>query len=72
MRKRNHKEFIQEMSIINTNIEILGEYLNTNTKILCRCKIDKHEWSASPNDLLRGRGCRICAINKLKKTNSNS
>lgn len=70
MRKRNHKEFIQEMSIINTNIEILGEYLNTNTKILCRCKIDKHEWSASPNDLLRGRGCRICAINKLKKTNS--
>lgn len=59
-RKRTHEEFITEMAIVNPNIEILGTYINSDTRILCRCKIDNHEWSPRPADLLRGHGCPKC------------
>ena len=42
--KMNHEEFIERLSIINPDIEVLGTYVNSNTSILCRCKIDRNEW----------------------------
>lgn len=65
MRRKTHEEFIEEMKVVNPNIEILGKYINTNTVILCRCKIDGHEWYAYPNNLVRGGSCPICAKNKV-------
>ena len=58
--KKTHKQFVKEMATINTDIEILGEYVNSKTKILCRCKIDGYEWYGYPSNLLRGAKCPLC------------
>ena len=58
--KKTHDSFLQRMNNINPNIEILGSYKNTSTKILCLCKICSHEWEALPNSLLRNHGCPKC------------
>ena len=65
--KRNHSEFIEEMSVINKDIEILGKYINNREKIKCRCLIDNYEWEAIPSNLLRNQGCPKCAIEKRKE-----
>lgn len=55
-------QFITELYRINPNIEILGTYINSKTKIKCRCKIDGHEWEAMPKDLLHRHGCPKCKM----------
>lgn len=54
------KQFIIELGEVNQDIEIIGEYINTNTPILCKCKIDGNKWFATPSNLLRGTGCPLC------------
>lgn len=58
--KKTHQEYIDEAAKINPNIEVIGEYVNTNTKILHRCKIDGYEWMISPHTILCGHGCPVC------------
>ena len=80
------EEFINELKKINNNIEVLGEYVNAKIKIKCKCRIDGHEWEATPNSLLKGQGCPKCYenrrgdtlrltheefINRMKKINSD-
>ena len=50
-----------ELNNINSNIEIIEEYKNANTKLLCKCKIDGYEWYSKPSNLLQGRGCPKCS-----------
>lgn len=57
---------------ITSKIDILGDYINTATKILCRCKICNNEWMITPNKLLQGRGCPQCASQKLHLAYSKS
>ena len=66
--KLTHEEFISRMKEINDNIEILGKYVNNNTKIKCKCKIDEYEWETIPKNLLKGQGCPKCARNAKKTT----
>ena len=63
--KKTTESYIEELSFINPNIEVLGEYIGANTKILHRCKIDKNEWLATPANILFGCGCPKCKLNKL-------
>ena len=49
------------------DIIVLGEYKNAKTPILCKCKIDKNEWFATPNRLLSGTGCPQCNESKGEK-----
>lgn len=65
-KKRTHKEFIEEMKAKNSNIEILGTYINSKTKIKCECLIDGYTWDVLPHNLLRGQGCPKCSGNKKK------
>ena len=76
------EEFVNELKEINNNIEIIGEYKDNKTKIKCKCKIDGHEWKATPNSLLNGSGCPKCVgkiknktteyfINELKEINDD-
>ena len=59
--RRTHEEFVWEMNKINPKISILGKYINARTKISCKCKIDGHEWFATPDKLLSGKnGCCKC------------
>ena len=62
-----HKEFINRIKDINNDIEILGEYINSRTKIKVRCKIDNNIWFALPTNLLREMGCPKCNASKGEK-----
>ena len=66
--KLTHEEFVNKMKQVNFNIEVLGEYINSRTKIKVRCRVDGYEWSASPNNLLRGYGCPKCSKKIKNKT----
>lgn len=77
-RTKTKEQFVEEMSKINPNIEILGTYVNTHTKIKCRCKIDGTIWYGYPANLLnKTAGCPTCnmsigeriLLNTLSKMN---
>lgn len=60
---KTREKFIEEINMINPNIEILGEYINTHTKIECKCKICKTTWYGYPSNLLnKSAGCIGCNI----------
>ena len=67
MKKKTQCEFVQEINTINPNISVLGNYINTNTKILCECKKCSYQWMVRPYSLIGGTGCPQCAGN-IKKT----
>ncbi len=60
----SHEEQVAVIAKVNPDIELLGEIINDNTKVLCRCKVCDHEWSVRPADLKRGCGCPKCAVLK--------
>ncbi len=67
--KRNtHDKFIQTLKLKNSNILVLGQYVDAKTKIKCRCLIDGYEWETTPNNLLNGTGCPMCG--RIKNINS--
>lgn len=65
--KKTHDEYVAEVALINSNIEVVGIYINARSPIIHRCKKDNYEWSVRPDHILRGRGCPMCA-NNIKKT----
>lgn len=69
-KRKTHEQFMNELSKVNINIEVLGAYVNTHTKLQCRCLIDGYEWNISPHDLLAGFGCPKCG-GTLKKTHDD-
>lgn len=73
--RRTHDQFLSEMEEKGSHtVEILGKYINSNTKILCRCKVCGYEWNPYPYSLLQGHGCKKCAdaaLRKKRKVNNN-
>lgn len=65
------ENFKKEMFIINPDIEILGEYINTKTNILARCIPCDYTWSVGPRHLLTGRGCPKCSMSRGERKVSN-
>lgn len=57
-----HEQYVKELSEFNPHIDVIGEYVNANTKILHRCKIDGYEWYVTPNNVLHNRGCPKCSF----------
>lgn len=62
-RYKTHEEFISMLDLDFLDIEIIGKYKNTKTKILCKCK-HNHEWMAYPDSLIRSMGCPKCKSSK--------
>lgn len=74
-RRKTHEEFMREFYEKNTHaqdIEILGTYINAQTKIKCKCKIDGYEWETRPNDLLREHGCPKCGYKRAAQKNAKT
>lgn len=71
-KRKTHEQFISELYLINSNIEILGEYIGAMTKIKCKCKIDGYIWYMTPNNLLRGHGCPVCKKQSISKLNGKT
>lgn len=60
--RKTHEEFLCEVGYKNPNIVLLGEYVNSTTKILCRCKVCGFEWEAYPTHLIHDiRKCPKCS-----------
>lgn len=49
------------ISRIKPTIEIIGNYVNTMTPVLAKCKTCGHEWTAYPGNLLKNYGCPLCS-----------
>lgn len=60
-KRKTHEEFISEIRNLKPNYTIVGQYINSKTKIKCKCDICGNEWYAIPNNLLKGQGCIICS-----------
>ncbi|EFS9388098.1 hypothetical protein H2Z72_000907 [Escherichia coli] len=59
--KLSHEEQVAAIAKVNPDVEVIGKIINNGTKVLCRCKVCDHEWSAIPYSLKCGRGCPKCA-----------
>ena len=68
--KKTTESFINEVSEKNQKLNIIGEYINSNTKIKCKCKKCGYEWEMLPSNILKGKGCPECynKSNKGKKS----
>lgn len=71
-RKKTQDEYIREVAEINPNIEVIGVYIDTDTKIQHRCKIDDHIWESLPHNVLRGKGCPMCKSRKMSREQAKS
>ncbi|EJY0670491.1 GIY-YIG nuclease family protein [Escherichia coli] len=63
MRKLTHEEQVAVIADVNPDVEVIGEITGNKTKVTCRCKVCRHEWSSAPCNLKRGYGCPKCAGN---------
>lgn len=64
-KKKTHEEYVKKVNKVNSNIEVLGTYINSKTKILHRCKLDNYEWYVSPSSILSGYGCPRCSNHEV-------
>lgn len=70
--RKSKNSFLNEVYIVNPDIEVLDDYINSTTKLLCKCKKCNYEWKTIPHVLLRGSSCPICAIDKIGQKNSKT
>lgn len=60
-RTKTNTDYVNELNTKYPTILNVNEYVNAITKIPHKCKTCNHEWDASPNDILSGRGCIKCS-----------
>lgn len=56
----NH-EFLKRVKAIAPNIDVLEPYINSDTKVMVKCKICGYKWGITPSHIYSGRGCPKCA-----------
>ena len=62
-----HEQFVSEMALIHPDIQVLGHYVNTRTKV--RLKHDcGYEWDTIPYSPLNGHGCPMCSHSVMETT----
>lgn len=58
---KTHDEFLNELKSVNPNIVILGNYINSKSKVLCMCNICGFKWETTPDALINQKtGCPKC------------
>lgn len=60
--QKTHDEYVTEVAAINPDIEVVGTYIYSKTKITYKCKKDGCIWSTYPYSILSGTGCPKCRI----------
>ena len=66
-KKKAHEEYIFELSIKNPTVEVVGKYIDANTKIMHRCLIHDICWETTPSRALQGVGCEMCKKERFRK-----
>ena len=59
-KKSSTQLFKEKLLNVDSNIEVIGEYIKALLPIEVKCSICGNIWSSTPNNLLRGHGCPIC------------
>lgn len=60
-KKISQEEFVRKLTIVNPDVELLGEYKNNRTKVLVRCTRCGYEWSVTPHNMIDARSrCPRC------------
>ena len=67
--KKLKKIYIEELKQFNSNIVLVGEYINSTTPVLHKCNKHNVIWNMAPISALRGSGCNLCGIEKYSYTN---
>lgn len=66
VKRKTNEEFLLELETKGIPYVPLQDYSTSKTKITFLCPED-HEFEASPNNVLKGRGCPTCRLSKLSK-----
>lgn len=61
---KTHEQFVNELSSVNKNIEIIGKYDGAKNRIDVKCLKCGHIWSPVADSLLHGYGCPCCKRSK--------
>lgn len=70
MRKpKSNIEFLEEAKKKNNKINVIGDYINSRTKIEVQCKHCNKIWKMSPNKVLSNTGCSDCCHASRIKSN---
>lgn len=67
-KKKTHEEYVQELVVKNPTVEVIEQYVNTNTPILHHCLVHDMFWKTTPARALRGVGCEKCKMEKFRET----
>lgn len=71
-KKKTQIEFIEDVQKINDSFEVLGEYVNSTTPILFKCKKCNYVFEEKPTYILNGKKCKKCFEKvKIAKRKSN-
>ena len=65
---KTHEKYVSEVKQIDSNIIVIGKYINAKTPILHKCEIDGCEWNASPSNILSGYGCPKCGLRRTTES----
>ncbi|MBE6015198.1 MAG: hypothetical protein E7241_07515 [Lachnospiraceae bacterium] len=71
-RAKNTEEFINEITTIRSDIEILGTYVGSKIPITTKCKKCGKIWNARPANLLHGSNCPSCSKEQNTKRQTKS
>lgn len=63
--QKKHFQYVDELSIANPVIEVIGTYINSSTPVKHRCLIHDITWEITPISALRGSGCPMCLKEKI-------
>lgn len=58
-KKKTTIQFTEELNKINSDIEVLGEYINANTGISCRCLKCGYPWNEGEWTLDQATCCMV-------------
>lgn len=64
-RKKTLEQFKQEVKLIDSDVQIIGEYINANIPIEFICKCGRHDMKAPGQILLGHTKCKKCAYGRL-------
>lgn len=71
-RCKKHDEYVDELAIANPTVEVVEEYVDSQTEILHHCFIHNIYWSIKPTNALMGKGCPECHKERIGISNAMS
>lgn len=74
---KTHEQFVEELTALNSEIDVIGKYTKSTDTIQVRCKKCGKVWNPKAYSLLQGRSCPHCSaikgsINNRGKTRRKS